>query len=683
MGRTNNRKAYRAKLVAFLSFLDFDQDVEPPQRPQTYPKDQQFSQERLLQITPKDVERWLGMLAYGKEEPQESDEPKGARVNTIEYAKKAISSFMPHQAHPYNEVTQFGNPTRHPDIQKFIAQMKLHEVRGQGRDSQARRPFTEGETTSVLKALREAPEYGNVTRYGLPAIVCFQIHLLGRYDCATQLQTTKLRAHERYPNFALHTRLAWSKNVRQEGDAPWQIVLGQMNPEFCVLMSLGIWLEYYLSQTEGLSPYVFDFSGNYTIPKGGEVSNDHVVKQLGKVFKAESFIPERTADAGPIGCYSLRKYATTRARNNGTVSKDDSDYRGRWKAGRRVSDRYYFELPYVDAKVASALCHGGPCSYRIKANSPVTDDWILTYVVPKISASPKYGKAIAKVLGKAVLSVIFSTKSAWVPQEIVIRVKAAYKELLDHQGGGNIDYEVCPIEKRQLIITGADSHLQIRETANTQERQGQQEQGPEQPNQQGGAAGHLDAQTTHQLIELLLANQNQILAGIHDLQNERDADRAAISTQLQRMQRNIRDYTNQPFRNLLGAARNRGQQQPRRNEDNPLAPPNPLAAPRAELSPRPADVYVLWDEYNVGLHGRKPACQFSPQERGRVKYKYCRRKVVWDTISLLINSGLTREVACNRLYEVYGHGSTVTAIIDKLKRDKKNNTVDARLLPAA
>ena len=282
MGRTDNRKAYKAQLVAFMSFLD---DRE-------YPKDQTFDNTRLLQITPQDVLRWFNLKAYGTENPSDDANPIECRSSSIEYAKKSLSSFMPNKPFPWNEATMHGNPTRSPLICEFLKKIRKKEVRSQGAPAMDVRPFTEGETVHILTHLRESPEGGIVTRYGVPALLCFEIHLLSRCDCASQLQTHKLRAHGQYKDFVLQAQLAWSKNVQQVGDAPWQIIIGQMNPMFCVLVSLSIWCEFYFGRTQGLSPYVYDFSGNFNIPKGGDASNDFVAKAVRKIIKDVSFPAE-------------------------------------------------------------------------------------------------------------------------------------------------------------------------------------------------------------------------------------------------------------------------------------------------------------------------------------------------------------------------------------------------------
>ena len=81
-----------------------------------------------------------------------------------------------------------------------------------------------------------------------------------------------------------------------------------------------------------------------------------------------------------------------------------------------MSDLYDdVELYYPDAKVASMLCPQGPCSYHIKPNSPVSEEWILEHVVLNIARKSGFELAAIKILGKALLYVTFSDHSNWVP----------------------------------------------------------------------------------------------------------------------------------------------------------------------------------------------------------------------------------------------------------------------------
>ena len=95
--------------------------------------------------------------------------------------------------------------------------------------------------------------------------------------------------------------------------------------------------------------------------------------------------------------------------------------------------------------------------------------------------------------------------------------------------------------------------------------------------------------------------------------------------------------------------------------------------------PNPSRSFHSLAEYQVGIGGRKAARLFTPAERGRVKHKYTRRKVVWDTVSRLVRGGLQSDTAIDQIYNVYGRENSVTAIINAMLTDRKNNTIPAVL----
>ena len=97
------------------------------------------------------------------------------------------------------------------------------------------------------------------------------------------------------------------------------------------------------------------------------------------------------------------------------------------------------------------------------------------------------------------------------------------------------------------------------------------------------------------------------------------------------------------------------------------------------LMPKPKSLFDLWDEYINGVGGRKPARHFLEPERGWVKYKYTRRKVVWDLIRKLVDLGHTAQRAIDMIYEVYGEQTCVTAIINRMRKDKLNGTLNPNL----
>ena len=63
------------------------------------------------------------------------------------------------------------------------------------------------------------------------------------------------------------------------------------------------------------------------------------------------------------------------------------------------------------------------------------------------------------------------------------------------------------------------------------------------------------------------------------------------------------------------------------------------------LSPNLHTIFDLLDEWKIGIGGRKPAKDFTAAEQGKVKFKFCRMKVVWDGISKLVKSCMTAHTA--------------------------------------
>ena len=100
-----------------------------------------------------------------------------------------------------------------------------------------------------------------------------------------------------------------------------------------------------------------------------------------------------------------------------------------------------------------------------------------------------------------------------------------------------------------------------------------------------------------------------------------------------------------------------------------------VANNNATLSPTPRTLFDLWNEWTTGLGGRKAAMHFTAQERGACKHKFTRRKRAWDIIRALIRSGHTAQTAIDRIYAVYGQGSTVTTILNRIATDRRNNTL--------
>ncbi|KAG7340742.1 glycolytic enzyme transcriptional activator [Nitzschia inconspicua] len=90
----------------------------------------------------------------------------------------------------------------------------------------------------------------------------------------------------------------------------------------------------------------------------------------------------------------------------------------------------------------------------------------------------------------------------------------------------------------------------------------------------------------------------------------------------------------------------------------------------AELSSGPKTLHQLWDEYMFGIGGRKPAKDFTPEERKKCRHRYFRRKPVWDCIQHHINYGYSPAAACERIHQCYGYHLSITQILKAFKQDK-------------
>ena len=88
----------------------------------------------------------------------------------------------------------------------------------------------------------------------------------------------------------------------------------------------------------------------------------------------------------------------------------------------------------------------------------------------------------------------------------------------------------------------------------------------------------------------------------------------------------------------------------------------------ANLVNCPANLFTLWNEYEIGVGGNKAAKEFTTKERGRVKSKYCRRKKFWQAMERLISAGADSHTAIRRIYEVYGENTKVSRILKEMTR---------------
>jgi hypothetical protein len=99
----------------------------------------------------------------------------------------------------------------------------------------------------------------------------------------------------------------------------------------------------------------------------------------------------------------------------------------------------------------------------------------------------------------------------------------------------------------------------------------------------------------------------------------------------------------------------------------------------ATLMPTPRSLHDLWQEFQHGVGGRKAARLFSHSERGHSKHCYHRQKIARDLVAGLVQQGHRADAGIDRIYAVYGGQTSVTNIINGLKRDRKNETLSPNL----
>ncbi|KAI2499452.1 hypothetical protein MHU86_15036 [Fragilaria crotonensis] len=597
-------KQYHPYLSEFMAFLHPDA---------MFDTNSVIGIDLLAEVKPNDVARFLRLKAFGTADPTPDMQPHCGRANSLGQYKKAISYYVRViKSEAWNERIQDGNPTRSAIVNDVIKRVK--------RQSDIRR------------------------KYLVPAAAKFQFHMMARIDDTSHFDEADLKPHPQFP-FALQARMCWSKNVREERDAPDQIILGAMDIRYCVLLSLGIYLETWCNSGLGATNnFLF---GSSDKPKR---TKEFMYNVLRKLWDSDGFVPEAM---GPLGTHSLRKFPATYARRNG-CTKDDVDARGRWRR-KRVSDVYMdVNLPYPDAKVASILCVGGPCKYVVKEGSGVTDQWLGEHVVPSLLEHRRIHRSVSLVLARPILWACFDARmESAMPVELRTRIREAYA------GIRVLEADVNPVDRVLLVVTGYENQVHIDEIVG-------EELGEEDANGTHIVGGTRGGMVNAQHFRALYAQNVALRREVQELRDSLEVFRNSTRDFMHRMNSNITRIGIQPARvrrpDAGGAAVVEEEQQ---NRDNVGGMDR-----TATLSRTPRDLHILWHEYEFGLGGRKPARLFTPAERGRCKYLYHRRKVVWDQIASMIRAGHTAQSAIDYLYYQYGRDKPVTQIINDMRRHR-------------
>ena len=363
-----HRSDYKSELKRFLRF----RFGLPPD---------EVDEEMMIQISDADVAKYMNHLAFGTEDPGEGDLPTKCRSNTLKGVKRMLSAFMPRKNVTWDDVTKQGNPTRSVAVNDVITAVIRFEVRRQGVPSQSRRELEYTEYLQLLEMVRISPHFSDEQRYKVSAVITLQWHLIGRIDDMMKLKLVDVFGSNQFP-FLLMSQLRWSKNIREEREAPKQHILGSMDPRMCCLLNLAVFGEMRGGGMDapGVGPAAGAEENEFLFGGGGGADHRKVRSALEKIFGTTTCVMPtpcfvfymetnellvhlvtedpafRRKGAGKLGTHSLRKGPATYC-SRGGMQRDYIGARGRWHEGKRQVDTYIaIDKPYPDALIAAFLC---------------------------------------------------------------------------------------------------------------------------------------------------------------------------------------------------------------------------------------------------------------------------------------------------------------------------------------
>ena len=222
-----------------------------------------------------------------------------------------------------------GNPTKASAVNKLLARIKKHEVRGTGVPTSARRAVEWQEYLNVLIAIHSIFSNKQTAMIRLLCILTLQWQFIAHIDDCMNLSSSNLLFNYSAP-YTLYVKMFWSKNIQTEKESPTQIMLASMDAIVCPLLSLAVYME-----TVGMEGrLLFGCSGKTAA---------NLLKQ---VYSSSLFTSQCP---GMLGTHSMRKGPATFASCFG-CQKDWINQHGCWRGGKQQIDSYIdIFQPYPDA----------------------------------------------------------------------------------------------------------------------------------------------------------------------------------------------------------------------------------------------------------------------------------------------------------------------------------------------
>ena len=128
----------------------------------------------------------------------------------------------------YQEDQRRGNPTRSKRITLLIKAIKKAEVQGKGKASEARSPFTDPEYRRIMHIIEGVDHIGK--RLFCSALLRYQLAMGARVDDTAKLSKTNIKCNSEpaLEQLSLTTKLCWSKNIQEEKQGMYMMLLFEL-----------------------------------------------------------------------------------------------------------------------------------------------------------------------------------------------------------------------------------------------------------------------------------------------------------------------------------------------------------------------------------------------------------------------------------------------------------------------
>ena len=239
------------------------------------------------------------------------------------------------------------------------------------------------------------------------------------------------------------------------------------------------------------------------------------------------------------------------------------------------------------------------------------------------------------------------------------RIRLAYAELVGEPVGPETPN---PVRRSTLLIMGDEDRLDIHDAYGEEEEEDGDQNPSDLSSRTTSTAG------TGMAMQMVTQQVTSVNSNIREVRRE-----------VLELKQEIETLKNNLYQSLgyIRASMNKIARAPHRvgvpTLDRIATPRDNPTQGNAFLSQSPKNLHELWQEYEVGINGHKPARMFTANERGRVSKKYSRRNLVWQKIVDLCRLGHTHVIAIDKVYEKYGAECTVTQIVNKISAENGMN----------